>query len=569
MGIPSYFSHIVKQHRSIIRNFINEKKKDKIDNLYLDSNSIIYDAFNNNIKNNNLDESQLINAVCDKLIYYIKLIEPAKQVFIAFDGIAPLAKLNQQRNRRYMSILQKQLADESNDNDNNDNNNDNNDNNNTKSKWNTSAITPGTEFMKQLGFSINKRFSNNAKEFGLEKIKISNADEEGEGEHKIFEYIRENDLYHKNTKTVIYGLDADLIMLTLNHLHISSQLYLFRETPHFIQQIDRTLNPNELYLLDINVFGDSIIKEFTGVTGGVNGTEEDENNNKNKIFDYIFMCFFLGNDFLPHFPALNIRTNGINYLMNAYKHVFNFKVSENLTTDKGTRIIWKNVRKFIEYLSMNELKYLQGEYKKRDRTNNNNYNNNNNNSDNNNNKEEYMLIPSKDRSIEKYINPFEIGWEKRYYNTLLFDEVKNDLKNDDKCKDLCINYLQGLEWTMKYYTSGCIDWRWKYAYHYPPLLSDLIKYVPYFDTCLVEQKMKNPVLPLVQLCYVLPELSLDLLPSKLRKELIKQHPEWYTIDCDLKWSFCKYLWEAHACLPPIDIAELERLVIIYLESKKL
>jgi len=150
MGIPSYFSHIVKQHRSIIRNFINEKKKDKIDNLYLDSNSIIYDAFNNNIKNNNLDESQLINAVCDKLIYYIKLIEPAKQVFIAFDGIAPLAKLNQQRNRRYMSILQKQLADESNDND----NNDNNDNNNTKSKWNTSAITPGTEFMKQLGLVL-------------------------------------------------------------------------------------------------------------------------------------------------------------------------------------------------------------------------------------------------------------------------------------------------------------------------------------------------------------------------------------------------------------------------------
>ena len=71
MGIPSYFSHIVKQHRSIIRNFINEKKKDKIENLYLDSNSIIYDAFNNN---NNLDEPQLINAVCDKLIYYIKLI---------------------------------------------------------------------------------------------------------------------------------------------------------------------------------------------------------------------------------------------------------------------------------------------------------------------------------------------------------------------------------------------------------------------------------------------------------------------------------------------------------------
>ena len=110
-----------------------------------------------------------------------------------------------------MSILQKQLADESNDND----NNDNNDNNNTKSKWNTSAITPGTEFMKQLGFSINKRFSNNAKEFGLEKIKISNADEEGEGEHKIFEYIRQNDLYHKNTKTIIYDNQGSSIAFVI------------------------------------------------------------------------------------------------------------------------------------------------------------------------------------------------------------------------------------------------------------------------------------------------------------------------------------------------------------------
>jgi len=216
---------------------------------------------------------------------------------------------------------------------------------------------------------------------------------------------------------------------------------------------------------------------------------------------------------------------------------------------------------------MHELKYIQGEYTKRDRANNNF--NSNNNADS---KEDYMLIPSKDRSIEKYINPFEIGWEKRYYNTLLFDNdknVKDDKNKNDKCKEICINYLQGLEWTMKYYTSGCIDWRWNYASHYPPLLTDLIKYVPYFDTCLIEQKPKNPVLPLVQLCYVLPELSLDLLPQKLRKELMKQHPEWYTIDCDLKWSFCKYLWEAHACLPPIDINELERLVVSYLETKKL
>ena len=42
MGIPSYFSHIVKKHRNIFKRV--SKETTKIDNLYLDCNSIIYDA---------------------------------------------------------------------------------------------------------------------------------------------------------------------------------------------------------------------------------------------------------------------------------------------------------------------------------------------------------------------------------------------------------------------------------------------------------------------------------------------------------------------------------------------
>jgi 5'-3' exonuclease len=41
MGIPSYFSYIVKNHRNIIKKL---KKNTKIDYMFLDSNSIVYDC---------------------------------------------------------------------------------------------------------------------------------------------------------------------------------------------------------------------------------------------------------------------------------------------------------------------------------------------------------------------------------------------------------------------------------------------------------------------------------------------------------------------------------------------
>ena len=132
--------------------------------------------------------------------------------------------------------------------------------------------------------------------------------------------------------------------------------------------------------------------------------------------------------------------------------------------------------------------------------------------------------------------------------------------DEERCKEICINYLQGLEWTMKYYTTGCPDWRWCYKYNYPPLLQDLIRFIPYFDTTFIKENNSKAVTPLVQLCYVLPRQSLGFLPEKLYKKIKEDHADLYPTDCEFTWAFCKYFWECHVELPEINVNELEQYV---------
>jgi hypothetical protein len=160
-------------------------------------------------------------------------------------------------------------------------------------------------------------------------------------------------------------------------LHITKNLYLFRETPEFIKSVDSTLDPNKDYLLDIPELADSIIKyinntEATGIvsTGGDTGArelsklKEKRSNEINRIKDYIFMCFLLGNDFMPHFPALNIRTVGIDILLNVYRETLG-KTDKYLT--EGNKIVWKNFHEFIENIAKQEDTLLMDEHKKRDK----------------------------------------------------------------------------------------------------------------------------------------------------------------------------------------------------------
>ena len=517
MGIPSYFSHIVKQYRHILKNFKNNPYK--FDNLYMDCNGIIYDSL---ITLNYIDdisfEKELIKVTCEKIKYYINIINPSNKILISFDGIAPVAKLNQQKNRRYKSWFETQVMQSI--------------KNENINKWNSASITPGTAFMDKLHNELMLNFND-------KNIIITSSKEPGEGEHKIYEYIRENAEYHKNTSTVIYGLDADLIMLTLNHLNYSNQLYLFRETPYFIKNIDETLEENGNYIIDIPEFSDKLILEMVGY-------KVEESKKFNLIQDYIFLCFLLGNDFMPHFPSLNIRTKGIDILLNIYN-----EINKNLTNFliKNNKINWKSFRNLIEILSKNENKLLIEEYKVRKRWE--NIKNKNLSEE-----EKFKNTPVIYRKTEYYINPYEKGWDYRYYKSLFDIEI-----DDNRRKQICINYLSMLEWNFYYYSKECIDWRYKYNYNYPPLFKDLFIYIPFFDTTFLQKKHKNPISTYTQLAYVLPRNSLNLLPKDISDKLLGNLHKHYKLDYDFEWSYCKYFWESHVKTPELKIEEIETLLI--------
>lgn len=531
MGIPSYFSYIVKNHAKIIKKISSAKIV--ANNLYLDCNSIIYDVVHtSDLSKIDTDNTNLIiTNVCNKIDEYVSKINPTDTVYIAFDGVAPVAKLDQQRQRRYKSLYQNDISRSI--------------YKSTKPDvWNTTAITPGTKFMKQLNDTINKKYDNIVKhaEFNVKNIIVSGSDHPGEGEHKLFEYIRETPEKHKDENTIIYGLDADLIMLSINHLPIAKNIFLYRETPHFIQSINSDLEPNEDYLLDIPELANIITLDMN------NGEELSSVQHHNRIYDYIFLCFFLGNDFMPHFPSANIRTGGVDKILDAYKRTIG-NTQENLTD--GKTIYWKNVRKLVKDLADNEEEFLKREKKQRD-------------------KKERMLVPNitpeekykkfeslptYDRAVEKFINPFSPNWQVRYYKSLFNVDI-----DDVRRKQICVNYLEGLEWTMKYYTQGCYDWRWCYNYNYPPLFCDLLQHIPFFETEFVERKPANPVTELVQLCYVLPKQSLYLLPEKLFNNLTTTRSDWYDSNCTFTWAYCRYFWESHVNLPHVDIDELELFV---------
>ena len=544
MGIPSYFSYIIKNHSNIIRNldYHQNIKKTRFNHLYIDANSIIYDAFHKLEKEKNLDklnkdeiENLIIDAVIFNIQKYILYTKPTDTIFIGFDGVAPFAKMEQQRTRRYKSEFLSKLSFK------------NGYQEVPKSLWNTTSITPGTNFMNLLSKRIIYEFSLHESKYAVKQIIVTPSIDPGEGEHKIYDHIRNK--ISKQDVVAIYGLDADLIMLSIFQLIYCKNIYVFREAPEFGNSVKVNEVSTKLPLfLNIDLLVSSILTEM-----------DCKYSTYDRVNDYVFLCFFLGNDFLPHFPALNIRTYGIQILIDTYRKCIGNTMEKYLISKDG-KIQWKNVRILLEEIAKHEKEYILTEYALRDKMEHRKY-------EQTTEKEKENLLnnaPIIFRAEEKYISPIDLNWEDRYYKILL-----HETRETQNLKTICNNYLEGIEWVYKYYTRGCPHWKWKYNYHYPPLLVDLIHYIPHYETEFILENNTKPFSPYTQLSYVLPVSQFELLPNKISNYLLTNFPNLYSSKIEFKWAFCKFFWESHVDCKPIPLTILENWDKQFIQMNKM
>ncbi|KAE9464643.1 hypothetical protein C3L33_03442, partial [Rhododendron williamsianum] len=588
MGIPSFYRWLIERYPLAVTDVIEDPPTVvngvsvpldcsrpnpnglEFDNLYLDMNGIIHPCFHP-----------------EGLQYHMTYNSTELFMLLCTDGVAPRAKMNQQRTRRFRAA--KDAADEVNfryntstyflpeklkfdyyqaakiESERGVQESEGQDLERTK-KLDSNVITPGTEFMSLLSSAL-----------------------------QYYIHLRMNmDPGWRISRSFFLMpmfLDADLIMLALatHEIHFS----ILREDVRKAYTKDRWLVGvichcaiviRDYLVHDLSIPDPTVMTDLERL-----------------IDDFVFMCIFVGNDFLPHIPSLEIFEGAIDLLMAVYKEEFahmggyltnSFEarpigedalrgevpgrslgdemparawgahIGRILVRRSSWEVPWKvaqsseedvhglpwegvnlgRVEHFVKAVSSHENAILR----KRSQPG-------------------VKKVQSSINHVTDVGNPVidqvklgEEGWKERYYAEK-FEANTNDDREKIRGHSV-LKYIEGICWVMHYYYQGVCSWQWFYPYHYAPFASDFCG----LDQLKIHFVLGKPFKPFDQLMGVLPAArclqctcTSFLLPEvddRFSSPILDFYPEDFELDMNGK----RFLWQdfAHYALASFDIVFL-------------
>ncbi|XP_023388934.1 5'-3' exoribonuclease 1 isoform X2 [Pteropus vampyrus] len=542
----------------------------EFDNLYLDMNGIIHQCShpNDDDVHFRISDDKIFTDIFHYLEVLFRIIKPRKVFFMAVDGVAPRAKMNQQRGRRFRSAKEaedkiKKAVEKG-------------ETLPTEARFDSNCITPGTEFMarlhEHLKYFVNLKISTDKSWQGV-TIYFSGHETPGEGEHKIMEFIRSEKAkpdHDPNTRHCLYGLDADLIMLGLTSHEV--QFSLLREEVRFGgKKTQRVCAPEEttFHLLHLSLMREYIDYEFSVLKDKITFQYDIER----IIDDWILMGFLVGNDFIPHLPHLHINHDALPLLYGTYITILPelggyINESGHLNLPRFEKYLVKLSDFDREHFSevfvdlkwfeskvgnkyLNEAAGVAAEEAK-------NYKEKKKSKSQENSicwaalDKNAQVVTSKDNLEDETEDDdlFETEF-RQYKRTYYMTKMGVDVVSDDFLADQAACYVQAIQWILHYYYHGVQSWSWYYPYHYAPFLSDIRN----ISTLKIHFELGKPFKPFEQLLAVLPAASKNLLPTCYQHLMTREDSpiiEYYPPDFKTDLNGKQQEWEAVVLIPFID-----------------
>lgn len=545
MGVPSYFSWIMRLTKKYkLNNMLHPRLVRPTKRLYLDFNCGIHQAAReSNVKT----EQDIITNSIALLQRLIELVKPSELVYVSIDGSVPMGKCKQQRYRRFKSIKEKAEIDQ------------------IYKKWNVkreghnldlNMISPGTQFMKNLDQKLNEFFEEYAVTPGSIphlKFVLSTSFDPGEGEHKIMNHLKEHHVMN-DEQVVIYGLDADLIFLSLAQHH--DQIFLVRENlyretiegekPDYLYLHIGALKSNiiQLIIQEDSVFELSMLnqKPFNRI---------EQYSEECLINDYIFYNFFLGNDFVNKIYCLSIKSRGCEIMLQIYRYCLRY-CQNYLVLKEGDQLVInpKFLDTMLSCLAQYEQQWWckphpmmhsapkQSKFSLEQEL------------------ENHGLVPPYLHDLE--INLHNSDFKLQYYSQLFDLSPRYTLEQN--ITYLCRKYWSTVRWTLEYYLNRrCVDWEWYYPFEYAPLLDDLIqskKFVNFYPF-----QNNEPMDVHHQLMVILPPSSFNLLPPIYKRILhLQNFKPYFPVYFEYTCYGHHFIWE---CPPKIPILDSKKTKYLY------